>query len=112
MDFKGKCAGNCCTDIVVSGFTHADLREAYLGWLRQETTFTGPSGTFPMIQDIFFLFPMLKPKGYDAGGREVYSCKHYDQPSGLCTIYEFRPTMCRNYPQTKCPCQGCTVEPT
>ncbi len=78
---------------------------------RMEPEFSGPSGTFPMIQDIFLLYPMLKPKGLDAEGREVFSCKNFEPATGLCTIYEIRPTMCRLYPANgKCPCEGCTVQ--
>lgn len=112
MYFKGKCSGQCCQSITVSGFTYADLRAAYLGWLRTEAEFSGPSGTFPMIQDIFLLYPMLKPKGLDEQGQEVFSCKNFEPTTGLCTIYEIRPTMCRLYPSRgRCPCTGCTVEP-
>src|SRR4051812_1594782 len=104
MGFKGKCSGICCQQLVIPGFTYEALRQAYLAWLRTETTFVGPSGIFPMIRDIFFLFPMLKPIGTNETGKEVYSCKHYDAASGLCTVYDYRPTMCRNYPCGKCPC--------
>jgi Fe-S-cluster containining protein len=111
MYFEGKCSGQCCQSIVIPGFTQEDLRAAYLAWLRSEPEFTGPSGTFPMIRDIFLLYPMLKPKGYDQDKREVFSCKNYDTQTGLCTIYEIRPTMCRVYPGGRCPCAGCTVTP-
>lgn len=108
--FKGKCSGHCCQNVRVPGLKWEDLRAAYLAFIRGESHFTGPSGTFPAITDIFLLFPMLKPKGYDAEGNEVFSCAHYEQATGLCSIYEFRPTMCRMYPITKCAAPGCTIE--
>lgn len=94
------------------GFTQEDLRIAYLAWLNGANEFTGPSGTFPVMQDIFMLYPMLRPKGLDDDGKQVFSCKHHDPVTKLCTIYEIRPSMCRNYPNNKkCPHNGCTVEP-
>lgn len=112
MRYKGKCSGACCQRIVLPRFNQQDLRECYLAWLNGAAEFTGPSGTFPVILDIFLLYPMLQPVGWDELNRQVFACKNYIKETGLCSIYEIRPAMCRQYPNgVKCSCEGCTVEP-
>ncbi len=108
MAATGKCSGQCCQRIVLPQFTFADLRIAYLAWINGAKEFTCPSGTFPMINDVFLLFTMLVQVGVNEAGREVFRCKHYDGAAGLCTIYDYRPTMCRRYPCGKCTAEGCT----
>ncbi len=112
MAYKGKCSGDCCQNIKIVGFTQGDLRAAYIAWLNGASEFHGETGTFPVMQDIFLLYPMLRPKGLDSDVNQVFTCKHFDLETKLCTIYEIRPTMCRMYPNNKkCPCDGCTIEP-
>jgi Fe-S-cluster containining protein len=70
--------------------------------------------------DIYLIAPMLKYLGYrkpsyrkvikDSETRKhhVYTCKHYD-PKKKCTIYEYRPQMCRDYPYgNDCNYAACT----
>lgn len=33
-----------------------------------------------------------------SGIGELYKCRHWDEITGLCGIYEDRPDMCRNFP--------------
>jgi Fe-S-cluster containining protein len=35
-------------------------------------------------------------------GRRLMTCKHWDQESGLCGVYDNRPMMCREYPYYAC----------
>lgn len=53
-------------------------------------------------------FEIDPPEGYglvewlDAADR--YTCRHWDEDTRLCGVYEERPRMCRDYPYDK-PCQ-------
>jgi Fe-S-cluster containining protein len=42
----------------------------------------------------------------NSGSGELYKCRHWDEVTGLCGIYEDRPQMCRDYPYTQ-PCVHC-----
>lgn len=49
----------------------------------------------------------------DRIGNGQFTCRHWDEDSRLCTIYEDRPPMCRDYPNHgKCGhgCGACAVE--
>lgn len=37
----------------------------------------------------------------------VYTCKHWDEETRLCTVYDKRPQMCRDYPYGKRCQHGC-----
>ncbi len=89
------------------------------------------SEPIPLFQDIHLIAPMVTYLGkFDRtpraakqinehddiilGGKykqpkHYYSCKHFDPKAKLCTIYEMRPAMCRNYPNGhECNYVGCT----
>lgn len=47
--------------------------------------------------------PPKYPKGW-----EWFTCRHWDEESRLCTVYDKRPTMCSDYPYTGQQCErGC-----
>ena len=63
--------------------------------------------------EIQFIYPMLKYLGKSKPAKDevvhlnptmlatkhhFYTCKHLDDESGNCTMYEHRPRMCRDYP--------------
>ena len=59
----------------------------------------------PSDEEAAFIDDMLIPVGED------YTCRHWDQTSKLCTVYEQRPSMCRTYPDgIPCIWEGCTVK--
>jgi Fe-S-cluster containining protein len=42
-------------------------------------------------------------------GRPLYACRHWDTVTRLCTVYDARPWLCRDYPYTMaCHHTGCT----
>lgn len=47
--------------------------------------------------------------GEPAEGVQHYSCRHWDEDTRLCKIYEARPLMCSEYPYRGEPCvhEGC-----
>jgi Fe-S-cluster containining protein len=80
-----------------------------------------------LITDIHLIAPMVVYLGYGPvpwkkvvpddeellGGKRrkfhIYTCKHFDKKKRECTIYEFRPMMCRDYPYGKgCNYAACT----
>jgi Fe-S-cluster containining protein len=61
------------------------------------------------------LHPPISPPNpavHDKDEKPIYTCKHWDKTTRLCTVYDQRPNLCRAYPNNK-PCewelQGCTV---
>ena len=44
-------------------------------------------------------------------GQGYFTCRHWDEETRLCTVYEQRPAMCRDYPYGR-PCHhdGCECE--
>ncbi len=77
-----------------------------------------------IIQDIHLIYPMVKYLGeFDAASAPVkmmdllhpqdkhhyYTCKHFDTEGRNCTIYDDRPSMCREYPyEHRCKYEACT----
>lgn len=56
-------------------------------------------------------FEVEPPAGLDlrewCEGYKAYTCRHWDEETRLCTVYEDRPQMCRDYPYNR-ECQhGC-----
>jgi len=58
-----------------------------------------------------FVLEMLLERADPAPDPEpYYACKHLDRATRLCTVYEIRPQMCRDYPGDV-PCKWCTYDP-
>lgn len=63
-------------------------------------------------------FDITPPEGYTLetwaeNTPAMYTCRHWDEDTRLCGIYEDRPKMCRDYPYDN-PCQhdcNCTYRP-
>ncbi len=54
------------------------------------------------------LFDVNPAGGLNPVPCHYYTCKHFDEPSGNCGIYETRPKMCRDFPYGKpCPFPDC-----
>jgi Fe-S-cluster containining protein len=49
---------------------------------------------------------MLEPTGETTGTSHHFTCKNWDPNMRLCTVYENRPFMCRDYPYGR-PCEHC-----
>jgi len=125
---KKTCGGACCRRFILVQ-SPEELKQEYEAWLRNPgvgtLNYPGMDGTnkFQSIHaEIYLIYPMLIYLGYcefeaynpkkKTPGRfsHHYSCKHHDVKTGLCTIYEHRPYMCRRYPNgDSCPFPGCTL---
>lgn len=80
--------GDCCERIVPNA-TVPDLRRRladpyYAGRLRAQAE---------LLIDMLTKIDVSK-----LSGRPVYSCRHFDAVTRLCTAHEKRPDMCRGYP--------------
>lgn len=55
----------------------------------------------------------MKPNASDApvaGGRSAYTCRHWDENTRLCTVYDQRPMLCRDYPYGQACSHGCDFQ--
>lgn len=108
--------GECCEDIGLD-FSPEQIKNSYFYWLKRgETKGDTISKKFENNRpdpnwhtDIHLIYPMLIFIRADHTHPEIpsekhekviyhYTCKHFDKKKKICTIYEFRPTMCRTYP--------------
>lgn len=49
-------------------------------------------------RDLIMIAEMVIPLAEEADETPTYTCRHFDAVAGLCTVYEQRPAMCRDYP--------------
>lgn len=75
----------------------------------------------PIDPEVYLVYPMLiylgycnfepcRPRTKTKQRAHHYTCKHFDKKTGLCTIYEHRPLMCRRYPNDEaCLYRGCKL---
>lgn len=131
IEKRGRCSGHCCSNFYLP-FSPEEIEAKYVLWTKFQGSgdktnimsmsvadqFQGCDTKTPI--DIHLIFPMLSYLGQDVMPRQVrrvepdpdrhyYSCKHWDQETGDCTIYEHRPQMCREYPyRGKCNYAACT----
>jgi Fe-S-cluster containining protein len=121
------CGGHCCERFVLQE-SPEDLKIEYETWLRcghPGVFYTSDMRGVAVVQevrmDIHLVYPMVVYLGkYDWAPCDPprkqdrmmhhYTCKHYDRDTKLCTIYENRPLMCRNYPNGHaCRYPGCKL---
>jgi Fe-S-cluster containining protein len=90
-----KRCGTCCNDVRLAESPEM-LRKAYEYWLRMPSV-------DPKFSEIYLIYPMLTFK-YENQSEDLpyhYACKHFTRDSkglGVCSIYEIRPRMCRDFP--------------
>lgn len=125
-----RCMGQCCRRFTLP-MNPEELYAAYLYWLNHSAESINKNSHIcdnntlysrhdRLIQDIHLIYPMViylgkfnkTPEGFSID-HEIYhyTCKHHDQKTGNCTIYDIRPSMCKLYPYgRKCYYKGCTNE--
>jgi Fe-S-cluster containining protein len=124
-----RCTGHCCRDFSLP-LSPDELQTAYLRWYasqggKTQITKEGRKPG-PLYTDIHLIAPMVEYLGYTEKMPKVvnppddvlrgkperghrYRCKHLDQKTRNCTIYDIRPTMCQDYPgKHSCNYAGCT----
>ena len=120
------CTGACCRKFSLT-LSPEELDRAYRRALPKGTALlrTGQDPD-PIYNDIHLIAPMVvylgddaRPPRYvnprvmgqlpDAPREYFYRCKHFDGKAKVCTIYDIRPQMCRDYPSGgRCNYAACT----
>ena len=98
-----ECTGVCCRRFTLP-FRPESLLQFY-----KTTTLVSRGGfdTNNWNEDIVFWYPYLVYLGpAEKHGSGFWTCKLLDDTSGLCKLYEHRPTACRGYPYSM-PCEHC-----
>lgn len=109
---SGRCSGACCA---VFWLPHTPDE------LRARTLEAEPDGTQTVLVDAAQIADMVIPlTPAEATARAerfefpaptraeaLYTCRHWDEDTRLCTIYADRPGMCRGYPYGKACDHGC-----
>ncbi len=122
-----RCTGACCMAFPLPE-DPGGLWKRYDHWLRHRHGLQQQGDDdVPLLIDIHIIAPMVEYLGYQttpmyevaesaralttAGKTQPhwYRCKLFDQDTRLCTIYERRPRMCRDYPYGK-PCEYAACE--
>lgn len=103
-DCSHSCGGRCCRGFVIHTHTSAQLAERYA----DASARIAAHEETPNDWDIVAVHEMLVETGEVTGDdRPVYTCRNLDTASGLCTIYDKRPEMCRRFPYPGVPCSWC-----
>lgn len=124
-----RCTGHCCQNFFLP-LSPDELDRAYRRWLAGGTQLSmSGAATLPIFNDIYLIAPMVIYLGPDAKtpkrvnptdeallGKPAlpghrYRCKHFDAKAKVCSIYDIRPVMCRDYPGKEgstCNYAGCT----
>ena len=110
------CSGECCKQFTLP-YSYGFIKRAWMSWRSgDEFIWYGKKRSRP--HDIDILFPMLIPlsrnQTNESSGvsqttrRYIYTCKHFNTKDKICMFYEFRPTMCKQYPYGGiCTYKGC-----
>lgn len=124
---KNRCTGHCCKNFSLP-VSPEELRDKYRQWLGAQGNKPGVISMSGALEpygvwdpDIHIIAPMVVYLGRGAPipryinshekGSDVhrYRCKHWNQKTGDCTIYDIRPQMCRTYPgMAGCNYAACT----
>ena len=125
-----RCTGHCCMAFTLP-MSPEEIWANYDRWARGGQPIVMSSTDvklMPVIQDIHIIAPMVEYLGHltKVPPRQIqptndellgkprlpnhfYRCKHFDAKKKICTIYEHRPAMCRNYPYgVDCNYAACT----
>ncbi len=100
-----RCTGACCKRFPLTA-TYAEVQAA------AEVVKAGGRDRY---QDTVFIADMLIPLKPAPDGKEFFTCRHHDAASGNCTVYEQRPTLCREHPfygvvNGHCSTAGCELD--
>lgn len=100
-DCSHQCGGRCCQGFYLS---HPPERvgELYLNALAHVIAFEPPYDW-----EILFIAEMLIRIDEPDEANPVYTCQHFVVATGLCGVYDARPSMCRRFPYGRVCDYGC-----
>lgn len=96
------CGGACCRRFFVHAHTPEQIRVKYEWAVAQIAAGEDNARSWDEVT----IHEMLVPLDVTESGAQPYTCRHFDEPTGLCTIYERRPLMCATYPNDQA-CNSC-----
>ena len=97
------CTGQCCEKFWLP-YSPEELREYYVKIYKYKET---DPLFYAELEQIAPMVIYIGPT--ENGNGHWYTCKWYDKETTMCTIYEVRPDMCRNYPYDQA-CEYCGWE--
>lgn len=114
------CTGHCCESIFTC-YSLSEWKRYKRACLRKQKTFSLDNGNRQPVgsntDEIIYIADMLIPVKVDRRKTKLtdrginpsteYHCKHYNKETRLCTAYEKRPSMCRDYPEYGDPERKC-----
>lgn len=101
---KGQCVagcGACCDPIVLpyGPFDIATSNREELVWMRNNTThMPAREGKPRYLAHLAHPDQVLIAEDGESVNMFFYRCHHYDEERRVCTAYDTRPDMCRDYP--------------
>jgi Fe-S-cluster containining protein len=106
------CDGRCCS-VFFFPRTPREIAEK----IEQDGAFNGNDGR--MVQDM--LVPLTTEEANARAERfgvpakmiskdHMFTCRHWDEDTRLCTVYEHRPDLCRDFPYGKACPNDCGAE--
>jgi Fe-S-cluster containining protein len=107
-----RCTGHCCRRLFVHAI--AERFDFSLAKFREVIAADLAADPARVPRDYVFVADMLIPTGERVGpgerSLEWYACRHFDEKTGDCTVYDQRPKMCSEYPYRggTCGAAGCT----
>jgi Fe-S-cluster containining protein len=100
------CGGACCRRFPLSS-SPAQMGEKYLELIAWRES---GGAMEPWMLDRIMISEMVIPLAEESDEQPLYACRHLHDASGLCTVYEARPAMCRDFPSYGDPgrrCESC-----
>ncbi len=109
-----RCTGRCCEAFFIASSVEELLALAERAETVQERTEIATiAGMIVTVREVFPGDPHPGSDDTEHTARMagfVYTCRHYDDRTGNCEIYESRPSMCSSYPyeRGRCGFAACT----
>lgn len=119
MKELSRCTGQCCEAFTIQGKTLQEVKEKYEEALKNNSNDKQYIKDLFRIQDMLIdlgkhlthpIHPEIKIKTQEPV--TFFTCKYFNKETRLCTDYDNRPKMCKDYPfynnDGKCEYPGCT----
>jgi Fe-S-cluster containining protein len=102
-----ECDGRCCAVFPLST-TRADLERRVLS-ITDGLLIAAMLVPLDPVDVVFRRVLFDQALGDDGTGREYFTCRHWQEDTRACGIYDDRPAMCRTYPNHGACDHGCNA---